>query len=181
MNRLTGKSDKGGVTKHSFVRSLVTLNSVNKEGLKKLYNELHDRLLPYEKTGIEPDGIVNLQKAFALACRILEDTMDCPAADCGYAWPECYGERDECGAVDRWECWQRYLLERAENEAVCRVCGCTQDNACKGGCSWIEPDLCSSCAESVCYSQECQFKDRSNQHTSCPAAIGCNGFIGGDV
>jgi hypothetical protein len=29
----------------------------------------------------------------------------------------------------------------------CRVCGCTNDNACPGGCSWIEPDLCSACAE----------------------------------
>jgi hypothetical protein len=27
----------------------------------------------------------------------------------------------------------------------CRVCGCTQNNACEGGCSWIEWDLCSSC------------------------------------
>jgi ParB/RepB/Spo0J family partition protein len=29
---------------------------------------------------------------------------------------------------------------------VCRVCGCTEDNACEGGCSWVEADLCSSCA-----------------------------------
>lgn len=28
----------------------------------------------------------------------------------------------------------------------CRVCGCTDDNACPGGCSWVEPDLCSKCA-----------------------------------
>lgn len=28
---------------------------------------------------------------------------------------------------------------------VCRVCGCTQDLGCRGGCYWIRPDLCSSC------------------------------------
>lgn len=29
----------------------------------------------------------------------------------------------------------------------CRVCGCTEDNACEGGCSWVEDDLCSACAD----------------------------------
>lgn len=28
---------------------------------------------------------------------------------------------------------------------ACRVCGCTQNNACEGGCYWVEPDLCSEC------------------------------------
>lgn len=28
----------------------------------------------------------------------------------------------------------------------CRECGCTDNHACPGGCSWEEPDLCSSCA-----------------------------------
>lgn len=27
----------------------------------------------------------------------------------------------------------------------CRVCGCTDDRACPGGCSWAEPGLCSQC------------------------------------
>lgn len=30
----------------------------------------------------------------------------------------------------------------------CRVCGCTENNAClteAGACSWVEPDLCSAC------------------------------------
>lgn len=30
---------------------------------------------------------------------------------------------------------------------ACRVCGCTENNACPGGCSWVGPDLCSSCVE----------------------------------
>lgn len=29
----------------------------------------------------------------------------------------------------------------------CRVCGCTDDQACEGGCYWVEPDLCSACVE----------------------------------
>jgi len=33
------------------------------------------------------------------------------------------------------------------NDGVCRVCGCTWNNACPGGCYWVEPDLCSRCAE----------------------------------
>lgn len=28
---------------------------------------------------------------------------------------------------------------------VCRVCGCTWNNACPGGCYWVEKDLCSEC------------------------------------
>lgn len=31
----------------------------------------------------------------------------------------------------------------------CRVCGCTDDNACAGGCYWVEPDLCSACEKLV--------------------------------
>jgi len=29
----------------------------------------------------------------------------------------------------------------------CRVCGCTDANACPGGCSWVAPDLCSACVD----------------------------------
>lgn len=33
------------------------------------------------------------------------------------------------------------------DEQRCRVCGCTQNNACPGSCYWVEDDLCSKCAE----------------------------------
>ncbi len=36
---------------------------------------------------------------------------------------------------------QQSLAPRA-----CRVCGCTNDRACPGGCYWVERDLCSVCA-----------------------------------
>jgi hypothetical protein len=32
------------------------------------------------------------------------------------------------------------------NERKCRVCGCTDNHACPGGCYWVEPGLCSVCA-----------------------------------
>ena len=40
--------------------------------------------------------------------------------------------------------------EAIEDEVVqrrCRLCGCTDRQACPGGCCWVEPDLCSRCVE----------------------------------
>lgn len=39
-------------------------------------------------------------------------------------------------------------IEAKANEGIqrCRVCGCTDDRACPGGCYWVETDLCSACA-----------------------------------
>lgn len=31
----------------------------------------------------------------------------------------------------------------------CRVCGCTEENACNPSCCWAEDDLCSSCGEAI--------------------------------
>lgn len=36
---------------------------------------------------------------------------------------------------------------RVDGQRSCRVCGCTDDRACQPPCSWVEPDLCSSCRE----------------------------------
>ncbi len=33
-----------------------------------------------------------------------------------------------------------------EKERTCRICGCTDLNACPGLCYWVEDDLCSACA-----------------------------------
>jgi hypothetical protein len=35
--------------------------------------------------------------------------------------------------------------EEAQQVRTCRKCGCTDANACEGGCSWVESDLCSQC------------------------------------
>lgn len=39
----------------------------------------------------------------------------------------------------------------AESKRKCRVCECSDRDACRvdGGCSWIEADLCSACAEMI--------------------------------
>lgn len=34
---------------------------------------------------------------------------------------------------------------------VCRVCGCSEFNACPGGCALVEEDLCSACADKPVY------------------------------
>lgn len=47
--------------------------------------------------------------------------------------------------------------------AACEKCGCTDDNACQGGCFWIQPGLCSACA---CEGQEV---DERLPHKSHPA------------
>ncbi|MEA4895782.1 MAG: hypothetical protein VB064_11040 [Oscillospiraceae bacterium] len=70
-----------------------------------------------------------LHHAFALACRVLDDNLPVRLPDN--------------------QSWRDYILERVRTEPVCRVCGCTEDNACPGGCCWVEPDLCSTCAEQI--------------------------------
>lgn len=37
-------------------------------------------------------------------------------------------------------------MDRESSEQKCRVCGCTWNNACEGGCYWVKDDLCSKCA-----------------------------------
>lgn len=32
---------------------------------------------------------------------------------------------------------------------TCRVCGCTDDDACPGGCCWVARSLCSKCASGL--------------------------------
>ncbi|RCX07893.1 hypothetical protein DFR58_14713 [Anaerobacterium chartisolvens] len=89
---------------------------------------------------------IELEKAFALACRFLSDDIGCPAVDGDTNFPECSRGTDKCEDSKMWKCWQRYFIEKAKIEAVCRICGCTWNNACLGGCSWVKEDLCSACA-----------------------------------
>lgn len=43
--------------------------------------------------------------------------------------------------------WLIRLVDRAYGLPACRECGCTEHAACDDGCWWIEPDLCSTCAD----------------------------------
>lgn len=47
------------------------------------------------------------------------------------------------------------FYEDLTEEAKCRVCGCTWNNACQGGCYWVEEDLCSACVEKADDEKEC--------------------------
>lgn len=70
-------------------------------------------------------------------------------------------DRLDLEVEDRYEAMRREHEEaRAMTESACRVCGCTWDDACDGGCWWaVEPGaepagpLCSSCEHfpSACF------------------------------
>jgi len=41
---------------------------------------------------------------------------------------------------------ERTLAElKASRLRTCRVCGCTSEQGCVGGCCWVAADLCSQC------------------------------------
>lgn len=42
---------------------------------------------------------------------------------------------------------EELMAMSAQEVQTCRVCGCTDDVACEGGCWWVEADLCSQCQE----------------------------------
>lgn len=129
---------------------IVGMNETNEvDKIFAVVQQLYD----YQEIGKEPSELkaicggqaepdTSLQKAFALACRMISD-FDCPDVVMGVDWPEC----KDCENKADWLCWQKYFQERVEKEPVCRVCGCTWNNACSPGCCWVEEDLCSSCAD----------------------------------
>lgn len=41
---------------------------------------------------------------------------------------------------------KRARMPAPDGDVVCRGCGCSEFVPCPSGCSWVEPDLCSSCA-----------------------------------
>jgi len=42
-----------------------------------------------------------------------------------------------------------YLSKPPLGLMKCKYCGCTDDHACEGGCSWVAKDVCSKCAEKL--------------------------------
>jgi len=48
--------------------------------------------------------------------------------------------------VDALICFKAVHYRHVPPSGVCRRCGCTEDKACEGGCSWAYPDVCSRCA-----------------------------------
>lgn len=56
---------------------------------------------------------------------------------------ECGPEWDEDASDDYLEA----LGMPGYEEPRCRACGCSERQACPGGCIWATPDLCSKCVE----------------------------------
>jgi hypothetical protein len=50
-------------------------------------------------------------------------------------------------AIARALTWLIRFVDRAYGLPACRECGCTEHAACNDGCGWIEPELCSTCAD----------------------------------
>lgn len=89
-----------------------------------------------------------------------EDVTPEPGAEIGYCCSVCgiVGPAEPDGSLPKE--WSRRKLEDGrvvfvcdkdclENVPFCRVCGCTERNACMtalGTCHWVEKDLCSACA-----------------------------------
>lgn len=51
-----------------------------------------------------------------------------------------------------WQCrisgaWFVDVLRVVVGVRSCSVCGCTDDEACDGGCAWVADDLCSACID----------------------------------
>lgn len=65
-------------------------------------------------------------------CGVIE-----PAQDNG-SLPEGWKER-------KYEQGSFFGCPDCKDLAVCRKCGCTDNNACPDGCFWVEEDLCSAC------------------------------------
>lgn len=55
--------------------------------------------------------------------------------------PECYGP-----ALDAEDAARREY-GRLSGAVTCRVCGCSDNWACDGGCWWAGDDLCTSCVD----------------------------------
>jgi hypothetical protein len=52
----------------------------------------------------------------------------------------------------------------------CRVCGCTEDRACEGGCSWLpipHDSLCSACAPAQAHVVSMTIDDRGRSVATC--------------
>jgi len=61
----------------------------------------------------------------------------------------CGGGLNMVDPIKRYENYLEKLIEQGsifdKDTRICRICGCTQHNACSGGCYWVTDDLCSQC------------------------------------
>lgn len=48
-------------------------------------------------------------------------------------------------AAEAWVMGASAMRNSLLGRRICRICGCWELEACVGGCSWVEEDLCSAC------------------------------------
>jgi hypothetical protein len=63
----------------------------------------------------------------------------------------------------------------------CKVCGCTQNNACPGGCYWVEDDLCSACNTILIKKSVITFNSKDKKTFKEEAKVIAEGFENLDV
>lgn len=87
-----------------------------------------------------------------------DDITPLPGAEIGYGCHVCGiveaakpdGSLPEGWTKRDFEDGHFFLCDKDKEAQVCRYCGCTNEQACETGngpCHWVEPDLCSACAE----------------------------------
>jgi len=68
-----------------------------------------------------------------------------------------------------------------KSERKCKVCGCTQNNACPGGCYWVEDDLCSACNTILIKKSVITFNSKDKKTVKEEAKVIVKGFESLDV
>lgn len=111
------------------------LTNEHTETLDKCAETLEKHINTLKKCETYIEYCLLYDKALLIASRTLADYFYLP------------GQDDNESERIRTTRWYDQLLEQAASERVCRVCGCTEGNACGDGCYWVEDDLCSSCAD----------------------------------
>ena len=104
----------------------------------------------------EPDGSIDegveelrLSGYIKEGDREFYTTYDEAVGSCDFKPEDIFVTRIEAEKALSTACLEAEFLINNEqrNEPRCCVCGCTQDNACPGGCYWVKKDLCSQCME----------------------------------
>ncbi len=140
----TSQGDLPGIRPPAASPALPTVTEGFLEGAKTMGAALHAQLDPsatwFEREVRGPDQIMH--SIFVRADGKMFACWDC-------------GDVFEAKAGDDLEAMVREHA-CAEDERVCRICGCTERHACPGGCAWVEPDLCSNpeCLVKAGYSTE---------------------------
>lgn len=94
----------------------------------------------HDVTGVSGTGLIGEGTRFRDGTTVFRWYGDHPSTS---VWPsvqEVVAVHGHQGATElRW-------LGRP-SDGFCRVCGCTEESACFGGCYWVAPDLCSQCGD----------------------------------